>query len=355
MNIGEQLGILPPTALVIRKLLPEVVECANPDLIIGIEFEVENVGDMDSAKTEYVKLTEDNSLRNHGIEFITPPAKYREVVYIAENLFKRNKFTAENYSERCSTHVHVNCTNLTFEQLASALMLYQVFEKMLYNFIGNNRDENIFCVPWSETQLNYSIVDALLTTGSKSLRTWQKYTGLNLLPLFHQGTVEFRQMHGHCDLELLKTWLNIIGALFLYAEKNNVAAIRKDLIGLNTTSEYEQIVNRVFGRYADNLFIGNYRDALEDGVISMKYSLAGEKITPVESMDFRQQAEEDEQRLEDADIQTQRRVRQQQQLPQSDAHLRRMAENVNIAARPAVILRQQPFVWEPVQPIERAR
>ncbi len=277
-SIRDYVEILEPIPIVIKKLLVEVPACADPDLIYGTELEIENLPrDYDNYTVPHMSVVADDSLRNHGREFLTAPMRYRELVYTLDQFFKKNKFTSDNYSERCSTHVHVNCLDLSVETLCNVLFLYQIFERVLYNFVGNNRDKNIFCVPWYDTILNHAVLPKLLEKGLSSLKSWQKYTGLNLLPLFKLGTVEFRHMAGTNDIKQIKDWLNIIGCLFRYAKSHSIVEIKQQVLDLNTTSRFSEITDAVFGKYADLLKVNNYKDALENGVIILKYSLVNDK------------------------------------------------------------------------------
>jgi hypothetical protein len=283
-TIADILGIEKPEPAVVKKLLISLPNCANPDLIYGMELEIENLPRND---VEYLvprmSCVRDDSLRNHGKEFLTVPMRYRELSYTLDQFFKKNDFfNNNNYSERCSIHVHANCTDITQEELRTILMLYQVFERVLYNFVGNERDKNIFCVPWYDTTLNYDISNKLLNKdGLLYLRHWQKYTGLNLLSLFQKGTIEFRQLHGTNNLKKILDWLNIIGCLFRFAKQNTSKDVENILLELNTTSKFAEITRAVFGEYTEALQVDNYKEALESGVITMKYSIASKKETPV--------------------------------------------------------------------------
>lgn len=253
-----------------------------PGLLYGIELEIEN------CNPEWVTVgftaTDDGSLRNHGWEFISKPMTYSVAAYCLETFFNKNKpkevkddhnmpTNESNYSDRTSIHVHANCQNLTIEQVATVCLIYQVYEKLLFNFIGNDRDKNIFCVPWHETQLSYKIINSLSKGGLDGIRRWQKYTALNLLPLQDKGTIEFRHMHGNSDLEFILSWMRLIGHMFAYAVETPLEAAKKMFIHLNTSSLYNHSLDTVFKADSKLLRTPNFEQVLEEGVLEMKYSL----------------------------------------------------------------------------------
>lgn len=266
-------------------------ECLNPDLVVGMELEIEqcnrigrevSVGSIE--KLGY-QVTTDGSLRGTAYEFISRPMLTKHMLASLEEFFKITKFTEVNYSDRCSVHVHVNCTDMSLEQVSSLALLYQLLEEVLFEFVGQNRDSNIYCIPWNQCRNHHKLVDNFLKSPTELLRGWNKYTALNLIPLSTLGTVEFRQMHGTADMKKLTTWLNIIGGMFKYVKTVEL----KDLIGtikeLNTSSHYEHFFNQVLcGSLEYNPL---YRSKLSEGVILAKFGLVsnkGGKVTSAISM-----------------------------------------------------------------------
>lgn len=244
------------------------LKTSDPSRLYGVELEIEGIVDLDATRYPGFTITNDGSLRNHGHEYISKPMTFSNLVYGLTGFFERNKFTEANYSERCSVHVHVNCLDLTMDQVKTVCLLYQTFERFFFMFAGAERDKNIFCVPWYETTLT---ADAL--TEDDNLRNWQKYTALNLLPLWEQGTIEFRHMPGTNDLEKITNWINLIGCLFAYALKHPFEETEKTIIGLNTSSQYDQVLQNVFMDWAPLFMVPDYKLVLEEGVLNTKFLL----------------------------------------------------------------------------------
>jgi hypothetical protein len=243
---------------------------------MGVELEIENTsqeaGDMRGFRTE-----RDGSLRNNGWEFITLPMYYNNLSERLDKFFAANKFNETNYSERCSVHVHANCRDLTLDQVSAIVLIYQAVEKLLFNFIGNDRDKNIFCVPLSETTITYRFVERLSEGNWNVFRDWNKYTALNLMPLCNvdQGTIEFRHMAGTCDVEFIKAWLRIISRIFAAVRETTLDEWKERLVNLNSNSRYHGLLLDVFKEEATYLLTPGYESLLEEGVLLLKYSLMG--------------------------------------------------------------------------------
>lgn len=257
------------------------IACANPTLLIGLELETEHCHEIgrtvSTAAIEKLgyQIASDNSLRGSAYEFISRPMASKHALASLTDFFALTKFNDGNYSDRCSTHVHVNCQDLTLEQISNVALIYQIVEEILFEFVGHNRDSNLYCIPWNQCRNHHRLVANFLASPRTTLKVWNKYTALNLLPLLMYGTVEFRQMNGTADMTRLTTWINLIGSIFKYAtsvELNNLTTTVKEL---NTTSHYEHFFNTVLGGYLP--YNELYRAKLEEGIILAKFGLVSTK------------------------------------------------------------------------------
>lgn len=240
--------------------------------IMGIELELENIRDWSRWEFGIFTRKEDGSLRNNGSEFVSYPTSAETLKHWVEQFYKRNKVSADNISERCSVHIHLNCQDLTFEQVTSLCMVYQVFERLLFAFVGGDRDKSIFCVPWHQTNITSREVFKKPVRAT-NFKQWYKYTALNLLPIFQYGTVEFRHMAGQPTVDPILSWIDIIRNMRNFIVENPPEIVENMLIGLNTTSQYDMMVDRIFQNTAPLLKTGAYTSALEEGVLAMKYML----------------------------------------------------------------------------------
>ncbi len=186
--------------------------------VAGAELEIEDVLDWNREKVAEFAIvpTDDGSLRNNGKEFLLPPATkqdlsdkfykfHRDVVVIGE----------EPFSARTSTHVHINMQQSTDQQTKNFLFLYAIFEPLAFAFVGDQRQQNIHCVPLWYTHMPSYYKLNLPSIVSK----WHKYTAFNLLPLSDKGTIEFRHLEGTSDVGRFSTWLSFIETLWYTAHK----------------------------------------------------------------------------------------------------------------------------------------
>jgi hypothetical protein len=280
-TIQEVFGMAPVGALILNQkkyqVLPDYT-FANPDLLVGIECEIEN-WPFDIEKQHFGFTFEaDGSLRNNGYEAITAPTYTKHVPYILSTLFKRFNITQDNnYSTRCSTHVHVNCQNMTTEQVKMLCLLYQVLERPIFGFIGHERQDNIFCVPWSQCNMSYDFAHKFMRDPSATTRYWQKYTALNILPLRDRGTVEFRHLEGTCDVKRIVNWLNIIGSMVKFACEYSYEEFRQIILDMNSVSNYGAFIEQVLGQHAYLLTdLPTYQEDIALGVVDCKLCLISE-------------------------------------------------------------------------------
>lgn len=178
--------------------------------LFGIECEIESIHAVESGLTW--QITEDGSLRNNGREFISPPIGIKEAVEGFMQLHSRLQIHPSHpkFSDRTSIHVHVNCQPLEENVVRNIIFMYALYEEFFFRMATPDRRHNIHCVPLTETHLP-NIYRMNLTN---MVSRWHKYTALNIKPLEKYGTLEFRHMHGHEDVNLFEEWLTILDNLF---------------------------------------------------------------------------------------------------------------------------------------------
>lgn len=253
------------------KGVPKTYDVTDKKTLLGIEVEVENVPDAgsllllsptSSGKHQWLwKAVEDGSLRNFGREFVSLPISGDNIMKSLQFLKTSFETTKglENYefTNRTSVHIHMNVCDMTVEQVATLLLGYALVEPFLYDtFVGGDRRYNIFSVPITDSSLSNQ-VRRILQGEPKTLFDgilgWQKYTGLNLIPIRSQGTVEFRQMLGTLDLTKLNNWINIILSLKRFALITSLDEAKSLALSINTTSAYSELITRILGEFAEKL------------------------------------------------------------------------------------------------------
>ena len=258
--------------------------------IMGMEIEAEHLGHgidwyRRRALAQGWGIDTDGSLRGqntdrragvdemdgNAFEFISKPMPASALAASLDGLYRECAITERSFeSDRTSIHVHVNVQDKTTEYLRGLVYLYAAMERCLFNFVGADRDKNIYCVPLHSTvylrTLNYWEKQK---NPAYIAKTWQKYTALNLVPMLTYGTVEFRHMHGTADLYKLRQWLLILTNLFNVADKP-FEELREQLFALNTTCAYEDLFNQVFGGIVP--YTDEYSELLEEGILTAKMS-----------------------------------------------------------------------------------
>lgn len=278
MNIQETYGR--KTVVGYKSKHGETADVPLPEWLVGIELEIEGFDPEHTREWGGITFTEDGSLRENedgvGIEAITKPIAIKHVEPFLRAFFKHFGIKENNYSERCSTHVHFNVEPLTFEQVGTICLVYQTVENLLFHYVGNERENNIFCVPWGQSNVTYNIVSRIEGGDANDVfRRWQKYSALNLMPIIGQGTIEFRHLHGTCDVSLIGHWIYLIAKIFEYAQKVTIQEAQDSIMNMNTVSNYHEWTSMIFGKYAVLLQTPQYERELFRGVIDSKVMLMG--------------------------------------------------------------------------------
>ena len=244
--------------------------------MIGIEIEVENITNS-LHPLAYWDVKADGSLRNNGVELVSVPLQIKQVQLALEHVY--NVLTEHNkpdFSNRTSVHIHVNCRDLTQNQIYNFILLYALFEKHFYSLAGNKRMNSIFCVPLFRTnQLN--VIDNVVYELSPN---WHKYCGINLLPLYQNqvtqgyGTIEFRHLYGTSNQREILEWINDILCLRKYACEISKDDLLKNIKEMNTTSSYVSLYSQVFAK--GRKILSNKKD-FEECVSNIKRELFGDE------------------------------------------------------------------------------
>ena len=216
--------------------------------LYGIEIELEGCRDTSGLAPRGWDITQDGSLRDGGVEFVSHGAQpLSQLAVGVANVYELSRRLGLVRTIRTSIHVHANVSNLTLRQLDSVLTLYCLLEPSLLQMCGVEREHNIFCVPWyrsdSEVMIWQRLRQGTVRSGVLSVtRQFCKYSALNLLPLTKFGTIEFRMAPVWRSVEGALRWLNVIDSIMEAGTRMDAATIleRYDCYGL------DHIVREVF-------------------------------------------------------------------------------------------------------------
>jgi hypothetical protein len=255
-------------------------QCRAPTTYVGVEVELEKVQLKTNPPSSWKTVT-DGSLKLDGKEFITVPIRF---CYLEQELVRLfGSMKPPHVSSRCSIHVHMNARDFTQQELLRFVLLYLIFEKSLFNFSGG-RSANIFCTPLYESIPIVAAQLSKLQKGDGFIKfvRWNKYFALNICPIWGQqeeskrtGTIEFRHMAGTTDVEHIIEWVNLIVSLKIAAKKLSTDSLITNLLTMNSTSSYDNLVDVVFKEWAVHLTEQEtFKEDVEHGVMVAKEALS---------------------------------------------------------------------------------
>jgi hypothetical protein len=230
----------------------------------GIEVEIEDVRNP-TVDPGLWRFTNDSSLRN-GIELISHPLENGEILSALSALdifYKRNSGAV--FSHRCSIHIHLNVSQITYEQLIVMLGFYLTVENLFFAAFFPHRKGNNYCYPLANTQMTQNDI----SRRRLSRETW-KYAAVNCYHLMDFGTLEFRQHPGTKDVFQLLTWIKTLQNIFTYAQETKLDDFKEVLWGLNTSSGYTEYVRRALPDWT----VPVEPDHMYDAVTAAKYFIS---------------------------------------------------------------------------------
>lgn len=182
----------------------------------GIEIEVERCEDYPfwCERTRWVNVS-DGSLRNHGMEFITPPVTYDEAESMIHEYYQYHHMNGYEASIRTGIHVHADMTWRTLTQVSAICTLYALLEPMFFDLCGPEREECIYCVPWYRAPDDAVMLGEMRQENGinhirRRLESMCKYGALYLEPLRRLGTIEFRAAPTFEDADDMVLWLRTV-------------------------------------------------------------------------------------------------------------------------------------------------
>ena len=167
---------------------------------LGVEIELENLPEAeDEFRSNYWEVKGDGSLRNNGREFVfRGPTGGLDLFNAVVELDTYLSGRRPDDSWRCSTHVHADVRGFNVRQLKLLILAFVVYEKVLFRLSGMHRYTNNFCCAVGFAQQQLTVLtrawrhNTLEQFTNAVLGRWDKYSALNLLPITHFGSVEFR-------------------------------------------------------------------------------------------------------------------------------------------------------------------
>lgn len=242
------------------------------DIGVEIETEVESHRAYDYPKMKFWSAKGDGSLRGYGVEYVLKApmnlAEFENALSEFEAANTKYKFNKDSVST--SVHVHLNFLNDSYLTLANFITTYFLVENLLVKFSGPDRLSNLFCLPTKDAE---GIVDHLVyALNNINKRGFSrvmfnsdkvKYAALNPCNLTTLGTMEIRTFRGEPDIELIRTWVNILMKLKEFTRSDKLTPV--DIV--NMIKEYgpSTFVDIIFGDYAKYLKVPKQTEELVYG------------------------------------------------------------------------------------------
>jgi len=253
----------------------EFQECEAHDLLVdnnlfvGIEIEIEDSTAFDF--NPWWHTVNEDSIEGYEI-VLRNPLQGSQLVE-ALQMLDPFEFSQNAFNPRTSVHVHLNIQDMTVPQLCNFIILYLVFESVLYEYIEEHRRFNHFCLPLSQ---NYSTIDRLqgifrntnpeaFMSSFRSAFPQQtsKYAGLNLAAVRQYGSLEFRMHQGTSSSSDIIKWVNILSRLKAYAMNDD--QLPETLINTKCTQGELTFFYNVFQDEAKHLLCEDLQEKIIKG------------------------------------------------------------------------------------------
>lgn len=251
------------------------------DVGIEIECEGENIS---AVTTSFWKTEQDGSLRgeypHQCAEFVLKkPILAAKVSDALDQLIGLQAEARFEFSYRTSVHVHVNCLDMSVDQILTFAYAYLIFEEPLLNFCGEGRKGNRFCLRLRDAENQLRPITWIIDSGFDGVRQIEadryRYAAMNLAALSKYGSIEFRAMRGNMDKDVLSTWVTALLELraFALSFKNP-----KDLYDTLAKTGAKNLFDRCFPTCCKALeFNGMERNILESVSLAIEIPFDWEK------------------------------------------------------------------------------
>ncbi len=232
---------------------------------VGIEVEVEG-SNLPDIRGDW-KTTTDGSLRGEAYEYIFKcPLPRDKVTRALDQLNEGLAHSTVNMNDRTSVHVHVNVQQMSLIELFCFIILYLVYEDVLFKYCGDNREGNLFCLRGKDAEYVIDILEHISVTGEYDMFGDEglRYSGINLNALTKFGSLEFRGMRGTVDTEVIQTWTDI---LLRMKDMSSTLHDPQEIISSLSTEGYLEFTTKVFGEEFTSLLCSypQWQDDIREG------------------------------------------------------------------------------------------
>lgn len=257
-----------------------------PHCHVGLEYEVEQSRMKHTLEfDEFYKTEGDGSLKgDYAFEYVFREPLSGADLYSAICMIDQ-LHDAYVFTERCSLHVHLDVRDLDSDQLARLVAAYYTVEPLLFKYVGSNRINNNYCVPFSRAtyeserlairlqEIDQSKINQAVNSYNNLVHNFGKYTALNLKVLKQFGSIEFRHHPGTLDPEEVIEWVNIIMSLKKFAMESDVPVQK---FGSHVSGQgIDAYVESIFGNLTGKLTYPGYESDVMENIRHYQIFMSG--------------------------------------------------------------------------------
>ena len=238
----ETVGGTPLNYLSFPKSVQNWVECHSDGSLQGSNY----YGEEDDDNSDVNKIDYQQNGRGSNYELVSKPTNGDVLI---DNIYALCGFLqSKGYkvNKSCGTHIHFDANNLTEETVKKIYIVFNVFEKALFDVLPPSRRKSNYC---KKLRKDYNEVVAKpfrnywyndnrnFTFHIENKYHSSRYVSMNFHCFFRQGTVENRMHSGTLNPIKIINWMFINQILIDYAINNDL----KTIIKLKGT--FKQLVN----------------------------------------------------------------------------------------------------------------
>lgn len=146
-----------------------------------------------------------------GWELVTPALRWKDWPQVTAVLQRLNESGAQ-VNDRCGFHVHHDLRDFKHRHLRRLMLLWMLFEDMMFTTVAPTRQDNEFCRRLMTEELNPAVFE-WRSRDKHNLRdtsmNYGHYYALNVDRWWNLGLVEFRLHQGTLNPDEAKRWVLI--------------------------------------------------------------------------------------------------------------------------------------------------
>lgn len=213
----------------------------------------------------YWKIVPDSSIYGYQpFEIVSPPLKGEAGLKRVEKVCNILESLGASTNSSCGLHVHVDASDLTFEQMKNIAKGFIKYESTFDSFVTPERrgSENTFCKSnasrfESEADAFRQIdatqdLDELITIMNGKRDAYDnRYFKLNMAALWRHGTIEFRQHHGTVNYETIASWIRFCINFVEVAKKANMRVAKIEMTPEESAKRFFKLITQCYQVNAD--------------------------------------------------------------------------------------------------------